>query len=284
MDGRILVKEINDWREFQDIIAEYQNWAFRGQEKSKWPLYSSLSRYFKDYRIHPKAWSEQELRIKRIFERKAYLFLDHVPEQTDAFQWLALMQHHGAPTRLLDFTWSPYVAAFFALERATEDAAVWAVSTQALFKEVFIFHEQNKKMKADSLWLRDPGVYEKYYISNKVPFVTPGDPFVMNNRLIAQSGTFLVPGILDLPIEEILSTYPEPGKMAAKFVLKTRRIRDEAMKALYFMNITNASLFPDLDGLAKSMAYELEFHWAYDPKKFKRYPGYEHWYGFCKIF
>ena len=41
------------------------------------------------------------------------------------------MQHHGAPTRLIDFTWSPYVAAFFALERATGDAAVWAVNPGA---------------------------------------------------------------------------------------------------------------------------------------------------------
>ena len=39
------------------------------------------------------------------------------------------------------------------------------------------------------------------------------------------------------------------------------------MRALYMMNITNATLFPDLDGLARSLAYELEFHWKYDPRK-----------------
>jgi len=38
------------------------------------------------------------------------------------------MQHHGAPTRLIDFTWSPYVAAFFALERTLADGVVWAIN------------------------------------------------------------------------------------------------------------------------------------------------------------
>ena len=38
------------------------------------------------------------------------------------------MQHHGAPTRLIDFTWSPYVAAFFALERTLADGVVWAMN------------------------------------------------------------------------------------------------------------------------------------------------------------
>ena len=41
---------------------------------------------------------------------------------------------------------------------------------------------------------------------------------------------------------------------------------EEGMRELYRMNITQATLFPDLDGLARSLAYELEFHWAYDPR------------------
>ena len=41
------------------------------------------------------------------------------------------MQHHGAPTRLIDFTWSPYVAAFFALERTLADGVVWAMNPGA---------------------------------------------------------------------------------------------------------------------------------------------------------
>ena len=77
----------------------------------------------------PAVWAAQEERILRIFKRKAHHFLSAGPLPDDDFEWLALMQHHGAPTRLLDFTWSPYVAAFFALQRATGDAAGGAPGT-----------------------------------------------------------------------------------------------------------------------------------------------------------
>ena len=274
-----VVRRIANWQEFSTIVAgpNYQNWAFRGQSDAEWPLYSSLSRYFKAYGIHPHAWAGQEERIGRIFRRKAHLFLDHVPDETDAFQWLALMQHHGAPTRLLDFTWSPFVAAFFALERATKDAAVWAVFVPAMWRaaQAITFPAKQTPITPNQLSLRMAGTYEEFYLRNNVPFVSSGEPLVMNKRLIAQSGTFIVPGVLDQPVETILATYPEPEKTVAKFVLATRAIRDDAMRAFYNMNLTNATLFPDLDGLARSLAYELEFHWAYNPKTLKVNPGYE---------
>jgi len=96
-------------------------------------LRSSLSRHIQVARVCEEAWALQETRIRRIFERKSHLFLADPPRHDDQIEWLALMQHHGAPTRLLDFTWSPYVAAFFALERASDDAAVWALNLPLLW-------------------------------------------------------------------------------------------------------------------------------------------------------
>ena len=87
----------------------------------------------------------------------------------------------------------------------------------------------------------------------------------MNRRLIAQSGTFAIPGVIDRSMDEILSAYPDPKNTLVKFVLPTGKVRDQGMRELYRMNITHATLFPDLDGLSRSLAYELEFHWAYDP-------------------
>jgi hypothetical protein len=101
------VLHFDSWERFRKTIegSEYESWAFRGQSSAEWPLYSSLSRYLMSYQIHPDAWPQQEYRILRIFKRKAHLFLDHLPEENDSFQWLALMQHHGAPTAILILAW-----------------------------------------------------------------------------------------------------------------------------------------------------------------------------------
>src|SRR6202034_1120518 len=122
---------LESWEAFLKIITDspYSNWAFRGHRKEQWPLASALSRYFRSFRLDRRSWPQQEDRILRVFKRKAHQFLAQPPATDDDFQWLALMQHHGAPTRLLDFTWSPYVAAFFSLERATADAAIWGIAS-----------------------------------------------------------------------------------------------------------------------------------------------------------
>ena len=82
----------------------------------------------------------------------------------------------------------------------------------------------------------------------------------MNQRLIAQSGTFAMPGVLDAPIEALV----RPSSVV-RLVLDAKVMRRRAMSERYLMNISNATLFPGLDGLTRSLAYELELHWAFDP-------------------
>ena len=269
------VVPIRSWSEFQTVLRQpkYKSWAFRGHADSRWQLASSLSRYLEHFEVNPEAWILQEWRIIRIFRRKAHLFLDNVPAEDDVFQWLALMKHHGAPTRLLDFTWSPFVAAFFALEGATREAAVWALCVPLLRKGPKDLPEEERV--AATRTMREAGSFQKHFLNATVPFIAAGEPYVMNQRLVAQSGTFVTPSVIDRPVEEILANYPSTRTTLVKFVLDTRNLRDEAMEALYNMNVTHATLFPDLDGLARSMAYELEFHWAFNPKTMKEYRDFE---------
>ncbi|MFB3828515.1 MAG: FRG domain-containing protein [Bryobacteraceae bacterium] len=257
------ILRLGSWDDFLKAVtgSPYSNWAFRGERHAQWPLFTALSRYLMDFGVHPDAWADQELRILRIFKRKAHQHLVQPPALDDDFQWLALMQHHGAPTRLLDFTWSPYVAAFFALERARDEAAVWALNPARLTSGRDRATPTRREMDPRLL-----GNYERYFRHNRRAFIWLGEPHTMNRRLSAQSGTFAVPGKLDVPMEEILSRYPEPESLIVKFVLPAHRIRATGLRELYRMNITYATLFPDLDGLARSLAYELEFHWAYDPR------------------
>ena len=260
--------KVESWDQFKDLATsdDYRSWAFRGQSNADWPLEPTLARYLKRYKIHRSVWSNQELRIYGIFKRKAHEFLKHLPADDDAFEWLATMQHHGAPTRLLDFTWSPYVAAFFAFERAITTAAIWAVFPPLLrYMQHFPDNLNVEENVHDHVGPWKPGNYEKFFVQNEFEFVTQGEPYRMNRRQVAQSGTFVIPSRIDKSVEEILMDNGPIDHSLVKFVMNTEKMRHESIRQLYNMNITNATLFPDLDGLARSMAMEFELHWAYDP-------------------
>jgi hypothetical protein len=82
----------------------------------------------------------------------------------------------------------------------------------------------------------------------------------MDRRLVAQSGLLVVPGVLEMPLDILLDEYSHEHVLVER-VLIGPEVRREAMHELYRMNITHATLFPDLEGLARSIVYELEEDW-----------------------
>ncbi|MES2259816.1 MAG: FRG domain-containing protein [Pseudomonadota bacterium] len=239
------------------LSADLDGWAFRGQQDARWPLLSSLSRYLDAFIQDKSSWRVREERAIRIFRRKAHNYLGDSSVLYNDLRCLALMQHHGAPTRLIDFTKSPFVAAFFAMENATTDAAVYALNTPRLWPAAPL---GQPGLDRDSIDPREPGNFERLFLPNDNAIVWTGEPTEMDRRLVAQSGTVVVPGMLGKPLDEILVHYRDGSALIKKIVLP-QAIRGEAMKALYRMNITNATLFPDLDGLARSIRTELEMIW-----------------------
>lgn len=265
---------IDSWAQYRALIdaGTYRSWGFRGQPHADWGLWTALSRHFRYAGVHPAAWARQEERILRVFKRKAHLWVDPQPAEGNSFEWLALMQHHGAPTRLLDMTWSPYVALFFALDRGAPRSAVWAFNVARINAMPGRLRDGRTIDVAPSS-MREDGSFEQHFLRQTLPFVIVGEPHAMHRRLIAQSSTFMVPSVLDRSIDAILADYDgEP--LVTKLELDTARMRADALYALYQMNITHATLFPDLDGLGRSLAYELEWHWAFDPRTLEPSPGH----------
>ncbi|RJF92238.1 FRG domain-containing protein [Noviherbaspirillum saxi] len=248
---------VSSWNEFVALNAQLDGWAFRGQQDARWALISSLSRYLEAFIPERPTWRIREERAIRIFKRKAHNYLTNPAVLDNDLRCLALMQHHGAPTRLLDFTKSPFVAAFFAMESAVTDAAVFALNTPKLWNATPV---NNSLLDREYIDPRTEGNFERYFLRNDHQILWIGEPTEMDQRLVAQSGTMVVPGVLDKSLDEILCEYPEKDSLIKKIVLP-HSIREEAMKALYRMNITNATLFPDLDGLARSIRVELEIIW-----------------------
>jgi len=251
--------KVASWQEFNDLTLLLDGWAFRGQQDANWLLQSSLARYLSSFVHEAPNWRVQEQRAIRIFRRKAHTYVSDARVLSDDLRCLGLMQHHGAPTRLLDFTKSPYVAAFFALERAIHESAVYAVNTPALYRDLAV-PKTAPDLTRDTIDPRKTGNFEKFFLPDINPIIWFGEPTEMDRRLIAQAGTFMVPGLLHKPLDKIFEQYASDKDLVCKIVIPLS-VRDEGMRSLYRMNITNASLFPDLEGLARSIALELEVVW-----------------------
>src|SRR2546428_9159931 len=117
-------------------------WIFRGQADSVWPLENSLRRtYLKKCTDWAHSWFwNSAMVLKRIEGQLAFDFASRAQlhglnvSVEHPVALLSAMQHFRAPTRLLDWTYSAYVALYFALERqpACDTAAVWALNISAL--------------------------------------------------------------------------------------------------------------------------------------------------------
>ena len=125
-------------------------WLFRGMPNNKFSMQTSLERVLIDAGIELMEAPGIERQLLKEFKRRAHFYLDPLPAPEDILGWLALMQHYGAPTRLLDWTYSFFVAAFFALRDAVSNppeertpAVVWA-----LFRDAFSLQKQAPVAKA----------------------------------------------------------------------------------------------------------------------------------------
>ncbi len=267
-DSTVQIIRLSRWSDFVQHTDALEGWAFRGHVNAEWPLVPSLTRRLQQYAPNPSLWPLRELRAMRVFKRKAHIHLADRSALDDDLRCLALMQHHGATTRLLDFSKSPFVSAFFALESADMDVAVFALNTPALWHAAPTSDPSLTRSRIDP---RVAGNFERYFLGNKLPVLWYGEPSEMDSRLVAQSGLFVIPGVLDMPLDDILDEYGGSDVLLKKFVLPLS-MRDEAMRALYRMNVTYATLFPDLEGLARSVSYELEAIWERLVEDYERSP------------
>ncbi len=258
--------QLPSWREFSTYNQQFsEGWAFRGQANAAWVLNNAIERTdFIQY------GNGIEAQFVAEFQRGArnYLSKDETPEHL--IEWLALMQHHGAPTRLLDLTKSPFIAAYFAFEftpvNDDHSIAVWCLNVEHLKRRSLeiLSHEFGAALKETQNLINEK-LFEILFYQNNKRLVFPVEPFRMNRRYSLQQSIFLSTGTSEAPfMEQLLFLQNDMRKAIVKLEIPSVH-KKEALRELLKMNLHRASLFPDLDGYALSL--KLRYNSMKTPKE-----------------
>ena len=268
---------ITNWEDLVDLLACFQDgkWIYRGQSQD-WPLKTSLERRLGAWGIKLSSGPRVEHQLIREFRRRFQgAELDDV--RRDKLFCLALMQHHGAPTRLLDCTYSPFVAAQVAVKdgQTIENSRIGicveygrAAHVIWCFRAEWLANQASskvgyKKVQARNTARNDRSFDELYQNKQDEKFVLHDNPLRLNERLSIQQGIFLCPATVSSSFLSNLKSMDEwnSENNICKIVLdlELEKLIQFARK-LRRMNISSAALFPGLDGFSRSLGEHL-FHY-----------------------
>lgn len=246
---------LSTWAEFKKKAEEPRpQWIFRGQSNANWDLQTTLER---STVVSDSFDFEDELVNE--FKRGAKFYLKEEQQPTTLLEWFSMIQHFGAPSRLLDFTKSPYVAAYFAFEQASleaENVAIWIVDKIYLYqKAVYFFEGKISNINSNHYAFKDETFEEVFEKSKEGDFncLFPVEPRNVNQRYHLQQSIFLCQGN---PYESLMNQLDFIGDIQQKTIMKVTIPtieKNNAIRDLIKMNISAASLFPGLDGFAKSL-------------------------------
>ncbi|HEX8390716.1 MAG TPA: FRG domain-containing protein [Longimicrobium sp.] len=218
--------------------------VYRGVSSASYPLTTSLYRLGGDY-------ARMEQHLLRNFRKYApgeYRASDSI------WNWMALGQHHGLPTRLLDWTFSPQIAMHFATARLDQfgrDGVIWMVDFGAVHARLpapllaQMEAEQANVFTVEMLQ-RSAQTLEEFDALDGEPFALFFEPPSLDQRIVNQYAAFAVMSSPHATMAEWLEAHPELFRR----IIIPAELKWEVRDKLDQANVTERVLFPGLDGLS----------------------------------
>lgn len=232
------LSEVHDWTSFKNYVSrlEGRRHLFRGQNKP-WRLRTSFHRSDRAV-LHRFLNEDVQMLHKHLSARTRHVFNLDIPNENGAF--FNLVQHHGYPTPLLDWTYSPYVAAFFAYRGISNKDASEATATDKVRIHVF----------DQAQWKSDWRQLQQLLLAG--PHLSIGEFLAIENeRMIPQQAASTVTNIDD--IEGYIKFKEANSKTYLWAIDLPVSERRTVVQELSYMGITAGSLFPGLDGACEEL-------------------------------
>lgn len=252
--------KITSWLHFAEIAGLLDNgdpffipYAFRGQSDYTWDLTPSLLRLLANKSISEKEALNIESLAVDEFRSLAYVHLTNAELEStkSTFAWWSIMQHHGAPTRLLDWSASIYVAAYFAvISNQDKDGAVWLLHIDEAIARM------NSKYGVTETPTTEPENINTFLQEEVPPYILFIGRKCKSVRMISQQGFFSVSRSVLGYHGEILGdifSVSESEEYFRKLIIPASLKRNFLIK-LRRMNVTASSLYPGLDGVGRSIS------------------------------
>ncbi|GAA4274725.1 FRG domain-containing protein [Aquimarina gracilis] len=215
--------EIKEIKKFDELLEAFesqkagQNFVYRGVSNSKYQLITSLGRCES---AMGKPIERLEIRLTKLFKESSIPYLEHKPD--NELEWLAVAQHYGLPTRLLDWSYNPLVSTYFAVESNPDnDSAVYILSGCSTIQDPY----KTNPYKLDRVYKYRP------------PYISA--------RIQNQSGVFTVHNAPDIPWEH--------DKL--KKVVIPKELKPVIKKTLFKYGVNQRLIYPGLEGVARDLKW-----------------------------